>query len=69
LGVCLQAHGECDYIIFTVPLSITIIGTDLIRMYRPSKVLEWKPLGRRNRGRPRKRWIEDIENDTQIMGI
>jgi hypothetical protein len=35
----------------------------------PKRVLEWKPMGRRNRGRPRKRWIEDIEKDTQIMGI
>jgi hypothetical protein len=26
----------------------------------PKRVLEWKPMGRRNRGRPRKRWIEDI---------
>jgi hypothetical protein len=25
--------------------------------------------GRRNRGRPRKRWIEDIEEDIQIMGM
>jgi len=35
----------------------------------PKRVLEWKPTGRRNRGRPRKRWIEDIEEDVQIMGI
>ena len=33
----------------------------------PKRVLEWKPTGRRNRGRPRKRWIEDIEEDIQIM--
>jgi hypothetical protein len=33
------------------------------------RVLEWKPMGRRNRGRPRKRWIEDIEKDIQIIGI
>ena len=33
------------------------------------RVLEWKPTGRRNRGRPRKRWIEDIEKDIHIMGI
>ena len=35
----------------------------------PKRVIEWKPTGRRNRGRPRKRWIEDIEDDIQIMGI
>jgi hypothetical protein len=28
-----------------------------------------KPIGKRNRGRPRKRWIENIEEDIQIMGI
>ena len=35
----------------------------------PKTVLEWKPTCRRNRGRPRKRSIEDIEEDIQIMGI
>jgi len=35
----------------------------------PKRVLEWKPKGRRNRGRPRKRWLEDIEEDLEIMGI
>jgi DNA gyrase/topoisomerase IV subunit B len=35
----------------------------------PKSVLEWKPMGRKNRGRPRKRWIEDIEKDLQIMGV
>jgi hypothetical protein len=35
----------------------------------PKRALEWKPMGRRNRGRPRKRWIEDIEKDIQIKGI
>jgi hypothetical protein len=33
------------------------------------RLLEWKPIGRRIRGRPRKRWIEDIEDDIEIMGI
>jgi hypothetical protein len=28
-----------------------------------------KHIGTRIRGRPRKRWIVDIEEDTQIMGI
>jgi hypothetical protein len=35
----------------------------------PKRVLEWKPIGRRNRGRARKRWSEYIKEDTQIMGI
>jgi hypothetical protein len=35
----------------------------------PKRMLEWKPIVRRITGRPRKRWIEDIEDDIQIMGI
>ena len=35
----------------------------------PKRLLEWKPIGRRIRERPRKRRIEDIEDDIQIMGI
>ena len=35
----------------------------------PRRILEWKPMGRRIRGRPRKRWIEDVEDDIQTMGI
>ena len=29
----------------------------------------WKPIGRRIRGRPRKRWIEDGEEDIQRIEI
>jgi len=36
---------------------------------KPKGVLEWKSKGRRIRGRPRKRWIEDVEEDIQRMGI
>jgi len=32
-------------------------------------VLEWKPTDRRIRGRPRKRCVEDIEEDIQALGI
>ena len=35
----------------------------------PKRLLGRKPTGRRNTGRPRKRWIEDIEVDIQIIGI
>jgi mRNA-degrading endonuclease RelE of RelBE toxin-antitoxin system len=35
----------------------------------PKIILEWKPIDRRIRGRTRKRWIEDIEDDIQIMEI
>jgi len=35
----------------------------------PKKILEWKTIGTRIRGRPRKRWIADIEEDMQMIGI
>jgi len=35
----------------------------------PRRILEWKPVGWRIRGRPRKRWIEDVEEYIQTMGI
>jgi len=35
----------------------------------PERILEWKPIGTRITGRPRKRWITDIEEEKQIMGI
>jgi len=34
----------------------------------PKRILEWKSIGTRIRGRPRKKWIVDIE-DVQTMGI
>jgi hypothetical protein len=33
----------------------------------PKRVFEWKPTGRRIRGRPRKRWVEDFEEDIQVF--
>jgi hypothetical protein len=44
----------------------------VMRMYEkrtPKRVLEWKPIWKRIRGRPRKRWIEDIKGDIRRMGI
>jgi hypothetical protein len=35
----------------------------------PKRISEWKPIGSRIRGRPRKRWISYVEEDMQIMGI
>ena len=33
------------------------------------RVLEWKPIGRRIGGRPRKRRIAEVEEDIQRMGV
>ena len=33
------------------------------------RILEWKPIGRRIRERPRKKWIVDIEENMEIMRI
>jgi hypothetical protein len=38
-------------------------------MTTPKRILEWKPIGKRIRERPRKGWFEDIEENMQIMGI
>jgi hypothetical protein len=35
----------------------------------PKRGLEWKTTGRSIGGRPRKRWIEDFEEDIQSTGI
>jgi hypothetical protein len=34
----------------------------------PKRILQWKPIGTRTRGRPRKRRIAGPEVDLQIMG-
>jgi len=35
----------------------------------PRRILEWKPMGRKIKGRLRERWIEDGEEEIQTMGI
>ena len=33
------------------------------------RILDWRRIGTRIRGRSRKRWIEDIKEDMETMGI
>jgi len=62
---------NADIVIFIQSKRIAWLGhvmrTDDKRT--PKRILEWKPIGTRIRGGPRKRWIADIEKDIQIMGI
>jgi hypothetical protein len=59
--------GNADTIAFINRIRIAwlghVMGMDEKRI--PETLLEWKPTGRRIRGRPRKRWIENIEKDIQ----
>ena len=62
---------NADIVRFIKSRRITWLG-HVMRMDEkrtPKRVLEWKPIGRRIRGRPRKRWIEDVEEDIKRMGI
>jgi hypothetical protein len=59
-----------------------ILNADIVRFIKSRRIAglghvvrmddrrtEWKPIGTRIRRRPRKRWIIDIEEDMQIIGI
>jgi hypothetical protein len=35
----------------------------------PKRILQWKTIGTRTRGRQRRRWIAGIEKNLQIMGV
>ena len=62
--------GNADTVRFIKSRRIDWLG-HVMRMddkRTPKRILEWKPIGTRTRGRPRKRWIVDIE-DLQIMGV
>jgi hypothetical protein len=60
--------GNADIVRFIKSRRIAWLG-HVIRMRTPTRILQWKPIGSRTRGRPRKRWIAGIEEDLQIMGV
>jgi len=63
--------GNADIVRFIKSGTIAWLGhvTRMDGMRMPRRILEWKPIGKRIRGRPSKRWIEDVEEDIQMMGI
>jgi len=63
--------GNAGIVRFIKSRRITWLG-HVMRMddkRTPKRILKWKPIGTRTRGRPRERWIADIEEDLQIMGV
>jgi hypothetical protein len=63
--------GNADIVRFIKSRRISSLG-HVMRMddkRTPKRILQWKPIGARTRGRPRKRWIAGIEVDLQIMGV
>ena len=63
--------GNADTVKFIKRRRIAWLG-HVVRMDNkrtPKRILQWKPIGMRTGGRPRKRWTADIEEDLQIMGV
>ena len=63
--------GNADIVRFIKRRRIAWLG-HVMRMddkRTPKRILQWKPIGTRTRGRPRKRWIAGIEEDLQIMRV
>jgi hypothetical protein len=63
--------GNADIVRFIKSRKIAWLGHVMRRDDKrtPKRILEWETIGTRTRGRPKKRWIADIEEDLQIMGI
>jgi hypothetical protein len=63
--------GNADIIRFIKSRRIACLGhvmrIDDKRTHK--RILQWKPIGTRTRGKPRKRWIAGIEGDLQIVGV
>ena len=63
--------GNADIVRFIKSRRIAWLG-HVMRMddkRTPKRILQWKPIGMRTRGRPQKRWTAGIEEDLQIMGV
>jgi hypothetical protein len=63
--------GNADIVRFIKSRRIAWLG-HVMRMddkRTPKRILQWKPIGTRTRGRPRKRWTAGTEEDLQIMGV
>jgi len=63
--------GNADIVRFIKIRRIAWLG-HVMRMAdkrTPNRILQWKPIGTRTRGRPRKRWIAGNVEDLQIMGV
>jgi len=63
--------GHADIVRFIKSRRITWLG-HVMRMDdkgTPKRILQWKPIGTRTRGRPRNRRIAGIEEDLQIMRV
>jgi hypothetical protein len=63
--------GNADVVRFIKYRKIAWLGhMMLMDDKRTSKrILQWKPISTRTRGRSRKRWITGIEEDLQVLGI
>jgi len=63
--------GNADIVRFIKSRRIAWLGhvTRMDDKRTPKRILQWKPIGTRTRGRPQKRWIAGIEEDLQIMGV
>jgi hypothetical protein len=63
--------GNADIVRFIKSRRIAWLG-HVMRMddeRTPKRILQWKPMGMRTRGRPEKIWIAGNEEDLQIMGV
>jgi hypothetical protein len=62
--------GNVDKVRYIKSRRIAWVG-HVMRMDKgtPNRILQWKPIGMRIRGRPRQRWTAGTEDDLQIMGV